>query len=147
MARGSGPRKPFARLVKPPLTNGALGAIAPAFPGQRFPGEGFGREMSPTPSFLEAISETYARFPSVLVEVLLDLEGHVLALERTHFRALDHDVFPGERVPERGAQDLVALERVEGLGQGGRQPPDPASRPLGLGQGVGVDQGRLPWIK
>ena len=56
---------------------------------------------------------------SVLVEMLRELERDVLALEGADLGPLDQQVLRGEHLAERGAQDLVALERIERLAERG----------------------------
>src|SRR4029450_13695566 len=85
--------------------------------------------------------------PSVLVEVLRDLERRVPILEPAHLRPLDGHVLPGEHLAERGGQDLVALQPVERLAERRRVPADAAPRALGVGQRVGIYQQGLARIE
>src|SRR5262249_33493767 len=75
--------------------------------------------------------------------MLLDLEGGVLALEAADLGALDRADLLGEGLAGRGAEDLVALERVQRRAERRRQSMNAAPAPLGLGHRVGVDERRL----
>ena len=79
--------------------------------------------------------------------MLRELERDVLRLEGADFGPLDQQVLPGEHLAERGAQDLVALERAQRLAERGGQPADAAALPLGLGERVRIGQRGLARVE
>src|SRR5262249_40535090 len=84
---------------------------------------------------------------SELVEVLIDLEGGVLAVEGAGFRSLDGQELVRQRRAEGGRHHGVALERVQRSGERGRIATESAPGSLTLGERVRVDEGGFAGIE
>src|SRR4051794_7883632 len=84
---------------------------------------------------------------SVLEEVVRELERLVLVGVRGRLRAPDLQVLGRERRAERLHQHLVVLELVEGLAGRLGEAPDPAPRPLAVGEVAGVLVDRLARVE
>src|SRR6476469_8009869 len=85
--------------------------------------------------------------PSVLEEVLFELEGLVLIGIRVRLGAPDEQVFAAETLAERGHEDRVLLEFVHGLGRALGEPPDPASLSLAVAEVARVPIDRFAGVE
>src|SRR4029453_4551721 len=84
---------------------------------------------------------------SELPEVMLLLEGRVFLAEGRPLRALHGEERACEERPEGTREDGVALQMIEGLGEGGREAHDAAGGALRLGVVGGVDHDGLPRLE